>query len=789
MKLPIAWLRDYLDLGDATAEELAARLALAGFPVDAIERRPELTRVVVGRLTAVEKHPNADRLAVCTVDVGGEAPLTIATAATNVAVGDVVPVARIGARLVGMEIAPRKMRGIASEGMLCSAAEIGLPGDWFEDGILQLERDAPPGADAVARYGLGDAVLDVEITANRPDAMSVLGLARELGAALGRPVREPATARTRPDVGLTPADAVVLKSPDAPRFVAQRIAAIPGCPAPFPMRLRLALADQRPIDAIVDVTNFVMLEGGQPLHAYDADALAGGLVVRDALPGEMVTTLDGGERALDARYLVVADAAGIACVAGLMGAARTEVRPQTRAIVLESATFLGPRIRRASVALGLRTEASSRHEKTLPGALARWGAARAAVLFEGLGAEISAPVLVGSPVEEPAPVRLPLARIAGLLGIEVAADEALAALGALGFSADLEGDVLVATPPGWRGDVRLPEDVVEEIARVVGYDRIPAVMPPVLPHAISSAAYERERRVADVLAARGYRENVSLALVSGGAATAYARAGIALPSAPVEIGNPLSDEQRYLRFSLVPGLLANAERHAAEVPFRSFELGHVFEHVPDADPSERGEATWLLVTAAVDEPDWRDGGFALFAGESVAIVRALCGRTPDAVRATEPGLHPGKTAALVLDGRTVTTIGALDPRLGAALGTGRRAYVGRLVLAQLPPRVRPAYVAGSRYPAITRDLAVVVAQGLEAAALVAAAREAQTPLLASVRVVDEYRGAQLPPDAKGLTVRLVLQRSDATLTDADAEAGVRAVLDALAARCSARLRT
>ena len=807
MKLPLAWLRDYLTF-DLTADELAERLASLGFPVESIDRPEALHGVVVGRLTLVAKHPNADRLSVCTVDIGEDEPLTIATAATNVATGDVVPVAKIGAHVVGLDIAPRAMRGIASQGMLCSAAEVGLEAAWFVDGILQLEKDAEVGADFIAAYGLGEAVLDVEVTANRVDAMSVLGLARELGAGLGLAIREPSIAAERLAPDPTPPETVVLESPDCTRFVAQRISDVTVGEAPFWMRVRLALAGQRPIDSLVDVTNFVMLEGAQPLHAYDAARVARGrLIVRDARPGEKIMTLDGTERTLDARFLAIADDGGVQCVAGLMGAASSEIGPQTTDVIIESATFAGPRIRRMSVALGLRTEASSRHEKGLPRGLATWGAARAAHLLEAQGATVRAPYVAGAGDEPPAAIDLDVARIATILGIAVEAAEARGALEALGFVVTLDGARLSAFPPPWRGDVRIPEDLVEEIARIVGYDRLAAVEPEIVVQSVPSDAYRAERLIAHELAALGYREAIALALVSGSIAQTYARAGIALEGAPVEIVNPLTEDHRYLRFSLVPGLLANAARYAGDGTLRTFEIGHVFSR-PHADgtndgagdtsaavtaeadraPRERAVATWLFATRATDEPAWQDRGFSTFKGECEALIRALTGRPSTTERATSPGLHPGKSATLSVDGTALVAFGALDPRLLAAYKLDGRVYAATLAIDALPPYAAPAYRAPSKFPALVRDLALVVSHDVAAAAIETSIRAAAPDRLASVRVFDEFRGSQLGENEKSLAVRVTLQRPDATLTDRDADETIAAILRSLDTAFGAKLR-
>jgi phenylalanyl-tRNA synthetase beta chain len=786
MKLPIAWLRDYLDTTLST-DEIAAKFATLGFPVDHVERRPKLSGVLVGKIARVEKHPDADRLQVCTIDVAREKTLTIATAATNVAAGQVVPVATIGAELVGLTIAPRKMRGIDSEGMLCSAEELGLEGSWFEDGIMQLDADLEIGADFVERFGLNDDVIDVEVTANRVDAMSIVGLARELAAALGVAIREPKVASLVPSPE-QPSDASVeIASADCKRFVAQRFSDVTVRTAPFWMRVRLALAGQRPIDNLVDISNFVMFEGAQPLHFYDYDRLAGHrLTVRDAREGEPIRTLDEADRALDPRFLVIADEAEPQCIAGLKGAAASEVTPATREILLEAATFSGPRVRRMSVALGLRTEASSRHEKGLPLGLSTWGAARAAYLLEGEGATVHAPFFVGASDAPAEPIVVTPQRIASLLGVAVSTDDAVRALRSLGFEATAREGAIEAVPPLWRNDISIPEDLVEEVARVVGYDRIEASMPPVLEHNVSSAAYRDRSRTAHALAALGYREAYTMSLQSAAIRETYERANVDLPGAVVEILNPLSEDQRYLRFSLIPGLLKLAALHGGAEPYRIFEIGDAFYGGSEA--IETSDAVWLLALPAATEPAWRDSGFLTFKGESLALLRALTGRDADASAARHASWHPGKTASLAIHGADIATIGAVDPRLLAAFDVNARVYAGRLRMADLPAYRVPRYAAESKYPAVSRDLALVVGPDVPASAIESAARAAGNGTIAGAHVFDEYRGPQVGDGKKSIALRVTLQRDDATLTDAEADAHVASILESLRERCGATIR-
>ncbi len=437
-----------------------------------------------------------------------------------------------------------------------------------------------------------------------------------------------------------------------------------------------------------------------------------------------------------------------------------------------------------SVALGLRTESSARHEKGLPPALTSWGAARTAHLLERLaGGAVHAPAAFGAPLTPPSPIALSIERVPQLLGMDVGATEAEQALRALGFDVRAKDSRLVVTPPPWRSDVRIAEDVVEEIARIVGYERITAAMPPVFAARVPSTAYGVERRVAHALVALGYFEIVTLALQSAAVAERYRLAGVALENI-VEIANPLSEEQRYLRFSLMPGLLAHAATYARE-GLRSFEVGRVFE---GTEPRETPEVAWLAMLPARAEPAWRDDGFRVFKGESLALVRALCGRDAETADGSMPGSHPGKTATLRVDGIDVATIGAVDPRLLDAFGVGAGVYVGRLRLNDVPAYRMPRYVAPSKYPPVARDLAVVVAPEVPSLAIEDAVRAGADGVLTNVHVFDEYRGPQVDAGKKSLAVRIVLQHRDRTLTDAEADAYVATILASLRERCGATLR-
>ncbi|HEY5349046.1 MAG TPA: phenylalanine--tRNA ligase subunit beta, partial [Candidatus Lustribacter sp.] len=666
MRVPIAWLRAYVDL-PRNAQAIADRFAAIGFPVDAIEERPQLSGVVIGRVLALERHPNADRLHVGTVDVGAPAPLTIATAATNVTAGQTIAVATIGAKLPHLTIEPRKMRGIDSQGMMISAEELALPADWFEDGIMQFDAALAPGTDVVAHFGLNDAVLDVGVTTNRPDALSMIGLARELAASLAVALHAPTFDNPGAHPDAHPIE-VSLESPDCTRFVTQRFTDVGTRVAPAWMRVRLALAGQRPIDAIVDVSNYVMLETGQPLHFYDEARIAGGrLIVRDAAPGEKLITLDGVEHELSARALVVADARGALGLAGLKGGKSSEISPSTAALVLESANFNGARVRRMSADLGLRTEASTRHEKNLAPALTDAGAARAAQLLVALGAIAYVPQVAGAPLVARAPIRFPLRDVERSLGFGVDAAAAARYLTALGCTTIAVGDdALDVTPPPWRRDLNVPIDLVEEVARMAGYDNVVAEAPPVFAHEISSREFALERKVARTLTGLGYDEILTYSLHGATEFEKMRAAGIELDVRPIEVRNPLSEDQRYLRFGMLPGHCEYFARAAH--PARVFEIGHVFSRGGNDSVTEEAVLTFGFTAATGDQPPWSDPNFLALKGDVIALMRVVTGRTPATERDARKGWHPGKTALLLIDGREVAVFGRIDPRVEASFG-------------------------------------------------------------------------------------------------------------------------
>ncbi len=785
MRVPLAWLREYVDL-PSSPQKVAEMLAQIGFPVDAVEERPVVTGVVVGRIKQLEKHPNADRLQVGKISVGNGSLLTIATAATNVAQGQTIPVAVIGAQLPHLKIERRKMRGLESEGMMVSADELALPPEWFEDGIMQLEPDIEPGTDVVEYFRLSEAVLDVDITSNRVDAMSMIGLARELAAYQGVTLRVP-PARDVP-VTLQSTARVSVQSPDCTFFALQEFGDVRVGPSPLWMRIRLALAGQRPINNLVDISNYVMLETGQPTHFYDAAKIADKqLIVRDGRAGEQLMTLDGAQHELSQKDLVIASEHGPEGFAGLMGGARSEVTETTTGILLEAAIFTGARVRRMSARHGFRSEASSRHEKSLPTTLALSGARRAAELLVASGAA-AGPLVVEGSQDEPTPIAFPIRDVKRLLGFELTAEQIREYLDRLGFTvASADETTLAVTPPPWRRDVAISADVVEEIARMAGYERIEAQIPAVAQHYIRSNAYELEERIAHALSALGYHEIMTYALHGAQVFDRLAR-GATIPTfPPVEVLNPLSEDQRYLRFALGSAHLEYLAR--VDAPMKIFELGHIF-YLENGEPLELPMVAFTFSAQPLDEPAHRDSHFLRLKGDVEALLHALTGRRDFEFTADKRnGLHPGKTAAILLDGREIAFMGQTDPRITTAFDVRLPVYACGIYLENVPEYRTEFYRPPSKYPSTYRDLALLCDLDLPAASVESVIATAIGELCTGVRTFDEYRGSQIASDKKSLAVRVTLRKRDSTITDDEADAAIDLALRALQDRLGVAMRT
>jgi len=828
MRVPLSWLKEFVDIPLPVAE-LAERLTFAGLEVAGIETiglpgaalpwDPE--RIVVGEILEIRPHPNADRLVLATVAYGAGAPKTVVTGAPNLRVGEKghkVAFALEGARhWDGYAATPaitsltgRKVRGIYSDGMVLSEKELGLSDD--HSGVLILDDHAPVGR-PLAEY-LGDVILEVEITPNMARCMSVLGVAREVAALTGVRVRYPRVemrAEGEPIQGY-----VALGIEDAAlcaRYTATVIAGVRIGPSPEWMRRRLRLAGIRPINNIVDVTNYVMLEWGQPLHAFDYDVLvrrARGvprITVRPARPGEVLTTLDGVTRTLTPERLLITDTAGPIAVAGVMGGAETEVTDATRSVLLESANFHFISIRKTAQALKLPSEASARFGRGVAPSLAAPAAVRATELMRELaGGTIARGVADCYPAPQVPPVvTLTTGEVKRILGMDLPRAEIERILSALEFTCVPEGETaLRVTAPEHRLDIGTgvtgAADLMEEVARIYGYDRIPVTeMADELPPQRDRVSIDLEERVRDLLAMAGLQEVITYRLTTPEREAALApREGPAAERPYVRVANPISADRVVMRRSLLPGLLEVIAQNARlRERLWFFEIGPVFLPKGAAELPEEPRRLAVGVAGRIAPVSWREADPArsdFF--DCKGVVEALLSGLHLARVGFEPASHPtfapGRTARALVDGQEVGILGEVHPDVSAAFDLpAGPVCLAELDLEALLARVPLTYrvAAVPRFPPALQDIALVVEEGVSAADLTAAVRAAGGPLVADVRLFDVYRGPQLPPGQKSLAFSLVFQAADRTLTDAEVEAEKRRIVEAVAGRLGARLRT
>lgn len=794
MKVVWSWLRELVPV-EASPEDVADRLSLQALKVERVERLgAEIDGVVVGSVVKVDEIPGAQKIVLVTVDTGRDVR-EIVCGARNYGPGDKVPVAMPGAKLPGdFQIGERTMHGVTSRGMLCSARELGLSDD--HSGILVLDTDAAPGSDVRPVLGLDDVVIELEITANRPDAMSVVGVAREVAALYGVPltVPEPMVKENGTDAAAL-ASVVVKDSKGCPRYLARIVTGLRNGASPEWMQRRLTAAGMRPISAIVDVTNYVLLERGHPTHAFDLDALAGpGIVVRKAKKGERMTTLDGVERAFDKDDLLICDAEKAVGVAGVMGGAETEVSDATTRVLLESAWFDPQRIGRTARRLGLRTEASVRFERGADPNGAYAAADRVCELLAQVadGSVAAGTIDVSARIPARKPVRVRTARAAALIGAPVSSEEMAAMLGAVGMEVTAAGrTALRVIPPTFRPDVAIEEDLVEEIARLHGYDRIPETLPAGGRIGGLSREQRLRRAVRAALLGVGVSEAQTLSLLAPGFADRFGLPRDHPWRSLIELDNPLSEEESVLRPSLLPGLLFAAERNVARrVPRVSlFEIGVAFENAWRDDRGGRVATEHLraaFVLAGTAPGGWHgERGFDTYdaTGVVAAVASAVGAPTPSFAPAVYPELHPGRAADVLIDGTRIGVAGEIHPRIADALGIPGRVAVAEIDLAPLLAAAREGSAATlPRFPAADRDLAVVMPAGTLAADVESVLKDAGGAILESVALFDVFRGEQVGEGNVSLAYRLVFRHPERTLTDDEVGAAVSAIVGALGAR-------
>lgn len=800
MLLPLDWLEERLsDL--PAADVLGERLTLAGLEIEEVRLSQVPAKIVVGRVMQVDAHPDADRLRVCAVDVGGETPATIVCGAPNVGAGQFVPVAMPGARMPGgMKIKAGKLRGVRSEGMICSEKELAL-GEG-QDGILVLTaadfrdgRDLVPGEALDARLP-AVTVLDIAITPNRGDCISVLGIARDVAAIFGLDLTPP-TASVVDTNGAESSVAAAIEAPDlCPWYCAQPFDVSNAIPTPLWMRRRLEQCGVRALSPVVDLTNYVMLETGQPLHAFDASCVAGGtLVVRRATAGEKMVLLDSTEIELVSDDLVIADALGPVALAGVMGGARAEVSSATTRIVLESGIFDPRTVRRTARRVGVHSEASFRFERQVDGQ----GAAEAVGIFAAMGQSLSleaagACAVAGRKPADAAAIALDAKRPGHLLGVSVPEAETIAALESLGARVEGADGSFLVTPPSYRNDWQQEADLVEEVARLRGFDKIPTTLP-----RVETRSRRRpgnfSQAVRAALCSRGLSEALTLSFAEPSENERFP--GI-WPQGfgSVLMRNPLATVASEMRRSLLPGLLEvarlNRSRDAAFIPL--FTTGRIFAN-PLTGAAEERRAVAMLVAGTPPSPVGEASMPITFLGWKGLLESALdeighlsarwaSGDLPEA-------FHPGQAAILSVGDRVLGFVGALHPRVAAELDLDD----APVWLAELDLELwkelagdHPQFSPLARHPVVRRDVALLMSADLPAGQILEDLQSGSVNLLETVTLFDEYRGEGVPDGQKSLAFSFSFRAPDRTLTDEEVGAAQEKLLAGLAEKYSFELR-
>ncbi len=792
MKFSERWLREWVDPPVDTAG-LCEQLTMAGLEVESVTpAAPFFEGVVVGRVLSVEAHPSAGRLRCCQVDVGSDRPLSIVCGAGNVRTGLLAPTACDGARLPdGTRIRPARLRGELSEGMLCSAAELGLAEQ--ADGLLELPDDAAVGQDIHACLGLDDHIIELSLTPNRSDCLSVGGIAREVGVLNACPVHAVDTAAVPP--ACEAAFPVTVAAPQAcPRYLGRVIRNVnPAAATPLWMRERLRRSGLRSIHPVVDVTNYVMLELGQPMHAFDLDRLEQGIEVRLARPGESLRLLDGQVVTLDEDVLVIADASGPLAMAGIMGGAASGVGERTQNLFLESAFFSPGAIAGRARRHGLHTDSSHRFERGVDPALAHRAMARAtALLLEIVGGE-PGPV-VDVTAGEYLPVRKAVAlrarRLQRLLGMEVAPQKVQDIFQRLGCAVEAVEAGWRVTPPTARFDIAIEADLIEEVARIHGYQNLPVVRPRASLAIEGGVAPRRQRhRASRLLVDRGYREAITYSFIDPELQRLFDP-----ERAPVALSNPLSSDLAVMRTSLWPGLVQALihNLHRQQKRVRLFEIG--MKYIKQHNEIKENLVVSGAVTGSLWPEQWgaaqRPVDFYDVKGDVEALLR--CGGRAEprfSARPVHPALHPGQSAALLDErGDCHGWLGVLHPRLAQALALEQDVLVFELSSHIIGEDAIPVFRELSRFPAVRRDLAVIVAEAVPAGEVMDCVREAAGPLLRQLQLFDVYRGKGIVSGKKSIALGLTLQDFSRTLTDAEVEALLERVLAHLKDRLDATLR-
>ena len=801
MKISLQWIKDYVEV-PLSPFELADALTQSGLEVENLSQwKPAFSRVVVAQLGSFRAHPQSSHLFICTVN-DGQRDYSVVCGAPNLHVGERVALAQEGATLpVGLRIEKALFQGILSEGMLCSEKELGLSDE--SAGIMLLDPNLPLGIPLERALPLEDWIFDLNITPNRADCLCILGVAREVAALTGQSLRYPLEKKNEGMIDADRQTSVIIERPDlCPRYVAKLIFGVKISPAPFWMRRRLQAVGVRSINNIVDATNYVMLELGQPLHAFDFDRLEErGIVVRPANPGECFTTLDGVMRSLPEESLMICDRKKPVALAGIMGGLNSEVQAETTNILLESAYFDPMGIRRTSKQIGLATEASLRFERGIDPN----GCLRAADRAASLMAELGGGTLARGAVDnyprriEPSMISLRVSRVNNILGTSIHGREVQKYLENLQLQvAQQETDTLRVTAPTFRVDLQREIDLIEEVARLQGFDRIPVTLPSGKVAANRKTKMQRAAdRARSLLAASGFWEVITYSFMSPQMLQALKLSSSDKRARPLRIHNPLGEEQSFMRTTLIPGLLQAARNnvHRQNLDVKLFEQGRVFlpqagQDLPEEVESISGllsglreEETWSKPKAECDFFDLKGVLETLFDGLGISGYRFLLERG-------EPFLHPGKACRVEVNEQSLGVMGEAHPDVEEAFEIRQKIFLFELNFQRLTENINESrfFKPLPRFPAVTRDLALIVDEKIAASELLHTLWQANAGLIADIKIFDLYRGKPIPPGKKSLAFRLKYQREDRTLTDAEVNESHEKIIELVGTRHGAILR-
>jgi len=799
MKVSLKWLKQYVDI-DLPPAELADKLTMAGTEVKGWQViGGEWENIVVGQILAINPHPNADRLTLPTVDLGTEQP-TVVCGAPNLKVGDKVAFARVGANLIdghsgqAIRLETAKIRGVVSSGMVCSEKELGISDS--HQGIMVLAAEAKVGT-PLADF-MGDVIFDLDVTPNRPDCLSVIGVAREVAALTGREVHLPDAGYEEKGTAIDQQISIEIAAPDlCPRYSASLITGVKIAPSPNWLQQRLLAGGMRPINNVVDITNFVMLEYGEPLHAFDYSQVSGQkIIVRRAEEGEVLVTLDGNKRLLSKDMLVIADAERGLAVAGVMGGADSEMTDRTTAIVLEAANFNPASIYNTGSTLGLPSEARMRFERGISPELTLPALERATQLIIELasGQAAKGVVDVYPGRKEPKPILLSRGEVKRLLGVDFSIREMKEALASLGCDCqpDSASEIRV-TAPYWRSDISLAEDLVEEVARVIGYDRIPVTMPGgEVPRQNPAPIIDFKREVRSDLTGYGFYEVVTYSLTGLDLLNRLLPEPHPLEPEPLRVVRPMTAEQEYLRPNLRVNLLMalEANRRHEDGGIRLFELGRVYVRRPNNLPDEPEMLCGLLAGSRFDQ-SWHGGDEPVDFFDARGVVEGLLGRlgvAADFQPSDDESLDLAKQAAIVIGGKKVGVVGEVHRKVVDAFELAEKVYLLEINLTGLLPFTleHKLFQPISRFPAVVRDIALVVDAGVTHRQVTDIITD--FPLVTQVSLFDLYTGGKLPKGKKSLAYRITFQSPSKTLTDEAANQVQKKIVDKLGKELGATLR-